>query len=158
MRRTCERLAGLVLATGWGNPPVVWILIRWIVRFGFRPVQKSDLHLVGGPIPDPDLSPHGFLWVWLDLLVQISSTVHRVSLFMVAFRHSTDTNKIVTLVWQYNFEIYWLHLWPKQTGTWSLPNPGNARQRNVDHVLSLIVCNQSVDCCRHFHMKYWPCL
>jgi len=39
---------GLVLATGPGNPPAVRFLAGGSVRFGSRPVQKTELRCIGG--------------------------------------------------------------------------------------------------------------
>jgi hypothetical protein len=38
----------LVLATGLGNPPAVWVLTGGSVQFGSRPGQKPDPHCLGG--------------------------------------------------------------------------------------------------------------
>jgi len=69
----------LVLATGPGNPPAVWVWTAKTGRFDSGPGQKTDPLTVGGPNPDPYLSTTGFRRVWLDPSVPISGSVFRVS-------------------------------------------------------------------------------
>jgi len=87
----------LVLATGPGNPPAVWVWPAKMGRFGSRTVQKSDPLSLGGPNPDPYPSTGGFCRDWLDPLVPMSGSAFWVFLFMVAFRYPTVSCKILTL-------------------------------------------------------------
>jgi hypothetical protein len=41
---------GVVLATGLGNPPAVWVWTGKMVRFGSKPVQKPDPLCLGGVV------------------------------------------------------------------------------------------------------------
>jgi len=92
------RLLQLVLATGFGNLPAVWVWTAKTSRFGSRPIQKPDPLPLGGPNPDPYPATCRFCWVWLDSSGPISGFVFRVSLFIVAFRYATVKHKILTLV------------------------------------------------------------
>ena len=69
----------IVLATGPGNSPAVWVWTAKTGRFTSRPVQKPEPLTLGGPNQHPDLSTHGFRWAWLDPLVPISGSAFRVS-------------------------------------------------------------------------------
>ena len=77
--RVATRHRGVVLATGPGNPPPVWVWTVKTGRFGSRPSQKPDPQLLGGPNPDPYPSTRGFRRVWLDPSVPISGSACRVS-------------------------------------------------------------------------------
>jgi hypothetical protein len=96
-----------VLATGPGNPPVVWVRTAQTVWFGSKPVQKPDSLGIVGPNPDPYPSTRGFCRVWLNLSVSISGSSIRVILFMVAFRYPIANHKMMTLVDHCHFLMYW---------------------------------------------------
>jgi hypothetical protein len=101
---------GLVLETGPGNPPAVWVWTRKTVWFSSRTVQKPDLLLLGGPNLYPYPSTHRFCRVWLDPLGPISGSHFQVFLIMVAFRYLTVQCKISTLVYHCLYLFYWLPL------------------------------------------------
>jgi len=69
----------VVIATGPGNPPLVWVWTAKTGQRGSRPVQKPDPRTLGGPNPDPYPSTRGFPRVWLDPSVPISCSASRVS-------------------------------------------------------------------------------
>jgi hypothetical protein len=96
----------IVLATGPGNLPVVWVWTAKTGRFGSRTVQKPYLLHLGRPNPDLYLSTRGFGRVWLDPSVLISGCAFRVSLFIVAFRYATVKSKILTMVRSELFRMY----------------------------------------------------
>jgi len=64
-------LCCLVLETGPGNRPAVWIWTAQLDRFGSRPVQNPNQLTLGGNTPDPYPSTCGFHRVWVDPLVPI---------------------------------------------------------------------------------------
>jgi hypothetical protein len=69
----------LVLATGPGNPPAVWVWTGKTGQFGSRTVQKPDPQTLGRPNPNPYPSTARFRPIWLDPSVQISGSAFRVS-------------------------------------------------------------------------------
>jgi hypothetical protein len=79
----------MVLATGPGNRPAVWVWTTTTGRFSFRPVQKHDTLTLGGPNLDPYPSTRGFRRV-LDRLVAFNLEFCIPGFtFMVAFRYAT---------------------------------------------------------------------
>ena len=69
----------IVLATGPGNPPAVWVWTAETGRLGSKPGQKPDPLTCGRPNPDLYLSTRGFRQVWLDPSGSISSSVFQGS-------------------------------------------------------------------------------
>jgi len=69
----------LVLATGLGNLPAVWVWTARTDRFGSRPGQKPDPLTHGGPSTDPYQLTREFCRVWLDPSVTIFSSAFWVS-------------------------------------------------------------------------------
>jgi len=132
-----------VLATGPGNPPAdrVWTGKR--CRFGSRTVQKPHPLLLGGPNPASYPSNRGFRHFWLDPSGPISGFSFQVVLFMVAFRYPTADRKILKMVPQCSFWMYWPTLWSNYVDKRSLPHPGNQRQRSINDFTSFILVNQS---------------
>ena len=91
-----DKSSEIVLATGPGCPPAVWVRTVKTVRCASRTLQKPNPQRLGGPNPDPYLSTCRFCRVWLALSVPISGSGFRVFLFMVAFRYPTVNHKILT--------------------------------------------------------------
>jgi len=81
---TCFPL--LVLTTGPGNLPPVWIWTAETGLFDSTANEKPNPLTLGAPNPDPYTSTRGICRVWLDPLVTISCSVVQVSLSIVAFR------------------------------------------------------------------------
>jgi len=103
----------LLLGMGLGNPPVVRVWPAKMGRFSSRLVQKPNPLSLGGPNPDLHPSTHGLCRISLGPLVPMSSCAFRVFLFMVAFSYPTVQCKILTLVYHWLFEMYWLPLYSK---------------------------------------------
>jgi len=78
--RRYPRFSGLVLDTGLGNLPVVWVRTVQRGRFGSRPDQKPNLLHLGRLSQDPYPSTGRICRVWLDWLVLISRSAFRVFL------------------------------------------------------------------------------
>jgi len=133
----------LVLATGPGNLPAVWIWTTAIGWFSSRPVQKPDPLSLGGANLDTYLSTNGFCSVWLDLLYRISGFVFRVSLFIVAFRYATNKCKIFTLVGSWLFWMYWPPFLTMEEARCFLPHPENKRPQSVNDCCSCFLSNIS---------------
>jgi hypothetical protein len=79
--------AGVVLATGLGNLPVLRARTAKTVWFGSKPGHKSDPPHQGRPNPDMYPSIHRVCRVLLCLLILICSPGFRVFIFLVAFRY-----------------------------------------------------------------------
>jgi hypothetical protein len=87
----------LVLATGPGSD---WK--DFSIPFQNRPRPRSTASRWATPGPVP-INPR-VLSVWLDLSVQISSSVFRVFLCMVAFKYPTVNRKILTFAHHWPFQ------------------------------------------------------
>jgi len=118
-----------VLATGPRNPPVVWVWAAKTVHFGSNPVQTLNLLQLGRPKPDRYPSTGGFCCVWLDPLVQTSSSGFQVDQFMVTFGCHTADRIILTFVRYCPFRMYWPPLKSKSTQTRSLPHSEHESQQ-----------------------------
>jgi len=105
----------LVLATGWGNLPGVWVWTCKMVRFGSRTIQKPNLLLLGRPNPYLYPSTCRFCCVLLDPSAPMSGSVSQDFLFMVAFRYPTVNCKLFTLVRYCLYLKYWPPLKSKRT-------------------------------------------
>jgi len=92
-------MCSVVVATGPGNPPAVWVWHTKTVQFGSRPIQKPHPLSLGGPNPDLYPSPNRFCRVWIDPSVPMSGSAFRGFLFMAAFKYPTVNCKILTLVY-----------------------------------------------------------
>jgi hypothetical protein len=123
----------IVLATGLGNVPAVWVQTGKTVWFGSRTVQKPHPQHLRGPNPDLYASTRGLCRVWLDPSVPISGSVFQVVLFMVAFKYPTVNREILTFAHHCSFQMNRLPLWLKTSDTCSLPHSENERQRSVNN-------------------------
>jgi len=133
----------VVLATGPGNPPAVYVWTGTTVRLGSRTDQQHEPLFPGGPNAALYPSICGFRRVWLDPSGPISGYAFRVGPFMVAFRYPTFNRKILTMVRQCSFWMYWPPLQSKYVDRRSLPHPGNERQWSVNDFRSSILDTQS---------------
>ena len=133
-----------MLPTGPGNPPEVWVLPTKTDRFGSLPIQKPDTLILGGPNSDPYPSTRGLCHDWRDLSGPISVSAFCVFLFMVAFIYPTVNCTILTLVYHWLFEMYWLPVYSKRGETPFQHNSKTERQQSVNDFKSCKSSNWNV--------------
>jgi len=96
----------LVLATGPGNLPAVWVWTSKTDYLGSRPIQNPDQLPLGRLNLDLYPSTRGFCQVSLDPSVPITGFSFWVSILIVTFRSATVDGKISTLACYYVFLMY----------------------------------------------------
>jgi len=135
----------VVLATGPGNLPAVWVWTARMGQFGSRPVQKPDQQLLGTPNQEPYPSTCRLCWVWLDASVPITGSGYLVCIWMVALRYPTVNRNILTLGRHCSCSMLWPPIYSIKRDPRSLHNFDNMSPRSVNHSSPCIFGNLSGD-------------
>ena len=124
----------LVLATGPGNPPAVWVWTSKTGRFGSRPVQKPNTLTLGGPNPDPSPLARGYRRVWQDPSVPISGCAFRISHL---WSHS-DMLLLIVKYWHWYFTVHFRPISRHDVHNEHTHGPNHILKMNVNRVSTIV--------------------